>query len=62
AAIELLKENPDKIDWYCLSLNSAAIELLKENPDKMDWDWLSSNPAIFKPVRDQAIVDVLYML
>ena len=27
-AIELLKENKDKINWYWLSLNPNAIELL----------------------------------
>ncbi len=33
-AIELLKENPDNIDWENLSENPAAIELLKDNKDK----------------------------
>ena len=44
-AIELLKENEDKIDWYYLSLsrNPNAIELLKENKDKIDWHNLSIN-------------------
>ena len=46
-AIELLKENPNKIDWDLLSSNPNAIELLKENPDKIDWRQLSSNPNIF---------------
>ena len=36
-AIELLKENPDKINRVKLSKNKNAIELLKENPDKIDW-------------------------
>ena len=48
-AIDLLKENPDKIDWQMLSFNpnAEAIALLKENPDEIDWNCLSSNPNIF---------------
>jgi hypothetical protein len=33
-AIELLRENQDKIDWWRLSQNPNAIELLQENQDK----------------------------
>ena len=62
AAIQLLKENPDKIDWRWLSRNTAAIDLLLSNPDRIDWLMLSKNPAIFKPIRDQNIVDILYEL
>ena len=45
-AIELLKENPDKIVWNFLSINSnpEAIKLLKSNPDKINWSYLSLNP------------------
>jgi hypothetical protein len=32
-AIELLKENQDKINWDYLSFNPNAIKLLKENQD-----------------------------
>jgi hypothetical protein len=46
-AIELLKENPLKINWKDLSLNPNAIALLKENPDKIYWKYLSQNPNIF---------------
>ena len=48
--IELLKNNIDKIDWYCLSRNPNAIDLLEkeleDNPEskKIDWDHLSRNP------------------
>jgi len=35
-AIDLLKNNKDKIEWNNLSLNPNAIELLKENQDKID--------------------------
>ena len=42
-AIELLKENKDKINWKCLSFNINAMSLLKENQNKIDWDYLSSN-------------------
>ena len=43
--IELLKENPDKIDWGCLLRNSnpEAFELLKQNPDKIVWGSLEKN-------------------
>jgi hypothetical protein len=40
-AIELLKENQDKINWFGLSKNPNAIELLKENQDKINWFGLS---------------------
>jgi hypothetical protein len=43
-AIELLKANPEKIDWEILSENPGAIELLKANPEKIDWKILSGNP------------------
>jgi len=44
-AIELLRENIDKIDWDYLSYNSSldAIQLLRENPNKINWQYLSSN-------------------
>ena len=46
-AIELLKKNQDKIDWYWFSENPCAIELLKLNQDKIDWQDLSETPNIF---------------
>ena len=46
-SIKLLKDNPDKIDWYAISKNPNAIELLLENSDKIDWYAISKNPAIF---------------
>ena len=50
AAIKLLEQNQDKINWIHLSRNEnpAAIKLLKQNQDKINWERLSSNPAIFK--------------
>ena len=45
AAIDLLRENKDKIYWGCLSENSAAIGLLRENLDKIHWASLSKNQA-----------------
>ena len=44
-AIQLLRENPDKINWNWLSLNSSpeAIQLLRENSDKIIWKSLSGN-------------------
>ena len=46
-AIELLEQNPDKINWRYLSANTAtrAIELLEQNLDKINWEKLSANPA-----------------
>ena len=51
-AINLLKENPDKINWYWLSGNPCAINLLKENPDKIDWPWLSANPCAIDLLKE----------
>ena len=45
--IELLRENPDRIDWIDwkeLSANPNAIELLKANQGKINWNRLSANP------------------
>jgi hypothetical protein len=46
-AVEILKANPDKIDFSYLSGNPSqyAIELLKANPQKIDWLYLSLNPS-----------------
>jgi hypothetical protein len=43
-AIDLLKENQDKIDWARLSINpnDEAIELLKANRDKIWWGMVIS--------------------
>ena len=44
-AIQMLRENPNKINWYELSRNRSpkAIQLLRENPNKIDWSNLSQN-------------------
>ena len=46
-AIQLLRENPDKISWIRLTQNSSpdAIQLLRENPLQIDWTHLSLNPC-----------------
>lgn len=44
-AIQILKENPDKIRWDILSSNPAAINLLEENPESIDMWNLCINPA-----------------
>ena len=48
-AIQLLKENPDKIIWSYLSWNPCpeALKLLRNNPDKIVWWCLSWNPGIW---------------
>ena len=46
-ATELLKENPEKINWNYLSYNENYIELLKENQDNICWALISQNPSIF---------------
>lgn len=48
AAIDLVSNSPEIIDWYYLSRNPAAIKLLKQNPDKIHWDMLSVNSAAVK--------------
>lgn len=56
-AIELLKQNQDKIDWESLSKNTneKVIELLEKNQDKFNWIiWgrLSANPIIFEEIQN----------
>ena len=36
-SIELLEQNPDKINWKLLSGNPQAIHLLEKNLEKIDW-------------------------
>ena len=45
-AIDLLKANPNKIEWNYLSKNPnpEAIKLLKANKYNIDWELLSANP------------------
>ncbi len=47
-AIELLKENPNKINWENLSSNENGINILKENQEKINWFNLSFNSSIFE--------------
>jgi hypothetical protein len=42
-----LKIDPEKIDWYYLSMNTNAIHLLEQNQDRINWNKFSRNPAIF---------------
>jgi hypothetical protein len=44
--IELIKQNPDKIQWDALSRNPAAVSILKENPDKISWSDLCINTSL----------------
>jgi len=48
AAIEILEQNQDKIDWSCLSENPAAIHLLEKNLDKISWRWIAENPLAIR--------------
>jgi hypothetical protein len=45
-AVELHKDNPDKINWLFLSKNNnpKVISLLNENLNKINWFYLSKNP------------------
>ena len=47
-AFNILEKNPNKINWYFLTLNAndKAIQLLKENPNKIIWNLLSLNTNI----------------
>lgn len=51
-AINLLKENPEKIDWDILSGNPGAIELLRANPKKIHWKILSGNTGAIELLRE----------
>jgi hypothetical protein len=59
AAIDLLTENQDKINWGWLSKNPAAINLLTANQDKIDWYMLSKNKSIFEIKFNQELYDLL---
>jgi hypothetical protein len=52
-AIQILKENPDKIRWDTLSSNPAAIPLLEENPTLIDMWHLCANPAAIHLIEKQ---------
>ena len=51
-AIELLKNNQNKINWSELSRNPNAIELLKNNQNKINWKILSSNPNAIELLKE----------
>ena len=52
-AIELLRQNPDRIYWYGLAQNRSpeAMQLFRENPDKININDLSSNSAAIDLLR-----------
>jgi hypothetical protein len=56
-AIQLLKQNPDKIAWFSLPMNPNAIELLENYKDHIQWSLLSYNPSIFKKNIDYKFLD-----
>ena len=41
----MIKANPDKIDWFTLSVNPSAIKYLEKHPDKINYWALSWNIA-----------------
>jgi hypothetical protein len=51
--IQLLEENPTKIDWGKLSANPKAIKLLEENPTKINWTQLSANSKAIKLLKKE---------
>lgn len=64
AAIDILKENPDKMNWVHLCLNTSpdAIKMLEANQDKIHWNCLSLNPAaihLLKNNRDKLSISCL---
>jgi hypothetical protein len=50
--LDLLKKNPEKINWHHLSSNIEAIELLKENLHKINWRYLSENPNAIELLKE----------
>ena len=58
-AIDLLKENIDKVDWYYLSKNPNAIEILKNNKHKINWRYLSKNPNAMQLLKEKNIYEKL---
>jgi hypothetical protein len=49
AAIDLLEQNPDKINYMCLSMNPNAVHLFEKIPDKIEnIYYILSNPSIFE--------------
>lgn len=47
-AIQLLRENIDKIDWKLLSENESAIDILTEHQDKIVWSKLARNSNAYE--------------
>ena len=43
-SIYFLEQNPQLINWFCMSSNPNAIHLLESNIDKINWSALSLNP------------------
>ena len=66
-AIDILKNNQDKINWDNLSFNPNTISLLKENKHKIELKYFSKNPNIFtydyikmkKTIKDSGIAEEL---
>ena len=43
AAVDILMENPDRIDWVYLTENEEALQFYEEYNDKISLIWLSDN-------------------
>ncbi|EKX31852.1 hypothetical protein GUITHDRAFT_149032 [Guillardia theta CCMP2712] len=62
-AIQLLRDNLDKVDWRVLSANKGAIDILKDNLDNVYWSELSKNEnaiEILKAKPDKVVHDSLW--
>jgi hypothetical protein len=44
AAVYMLENNLDNVDWFALSRNPCAVHILKQNLNKVSWYGLSQNP------------------
>ena len=61
-AIQLLRENIDKIHWGRLSENEAAIDILTENQDKIIWSKLARNSNAYDLIiKNLEKFDIFYL-
>lgn len=51
-AVEILEENPSKINWCVLSLNPKSMVILNHNIEKVNWVHVNKNPDILNTIND----------